>query len=443
MMVGPDCFRNQKANVKVKIAFLAYGTRGDIQPFLAVGKELRTLGHHVLFGANENFSDWVVESGFDFFPIRGDFQKIFDSDEGQKWLASRDIRALISRTRDLGSKLRHSIQEDCFNVCKDADVIVATALTFRFGLTISEKLGIPMVIALTFPIFPETDSFIHPLMAVVPSNLQFKVLNRFTHKIFNKLSWTKRDVKGTHEWRSELGLPSLNGNILDHIYERRIPILHLVSERLLPRPSDWASENIFVGTPVLIRVASDSEQKESLKKWIEVGNPPVYLGFGSMPVLDPDRIIEMIREISIQTGLRFVLCAGWTEIKAELDSITYKESDSVVFVSEVDHEWLFPKCSVIVHHGGIGTTVAAVRSGRPSAVFSVFMDQPFWGMILAKQGLGVHYKFQNLNASILKQAIKDAKALGVNDQNSISKSLRKENSAKNAATVILNFGKPA
>jgi UDP:flavonoid glycosyltransferase YjiC (YdhE family) len=139
---------------------------------------------------------------------------------------------------------------------------------------------------------------------------------------------------------------------------------------------------------------------DDLVKWIESGESPVYVGFGSMPVMD-ERVLDVFRTSAERLGIRILLSAGPNSVGATSD-------DRVRVVAKVDHDQVFPRCRAVVHHGGAGTTAAGLTAGVPTVVCSVFFDQPFWGTRVEQLGAGVHLPFKNLSVSSFSAALKSA-----------------------------------
>lgn len=138
-----------------------------------------------------------------------------------------------------------------------------------------------------------------------------------------------------------------------------------------------------------------------LATWLEAGPAPVYVGLGSMPVREPDRMLNLLGQVARRCNRRMVVGAGWSTLASLQDP-----SPEIRLVGAIDHDWLLPRCSAAVHHGGAGTTHAVVRAGLPSVVASVFADQPFWGARLTRLGVGCHVPFRRLTCDILERGLR-------------------------------------
>jgi len=202
-------------------------------------------------------------------------------------------------------------------------------------------------------------------------------LNRFLYWSSGKLLWQIIQVR-INKWREQtLGLPSQR----DYIYQN-IPQLCMFSELVVPRPSDWPKYVHHTGYWTL--PAKDNYvPSQELSDFLSNGETPVYFGFGSMPVMNPTELIQHIIEALSRVGMIGILSASWIE---EIRGPTIPSH--LLLIKGAPHEWLFPKCSIICHHGGSGTTGASLRAGKPTIVFSVLMDQPYWGARIAALGVG-------------------------------------------------------
>jgi sterol 3beta-glucosyltransferase len=181
------------------------------------------------------------------------------------------------------------------------------------------------------------------------------------------------------------------------------------------------------------RRIGEADVPEDLLGWLGAGPPPVYIGFGSMPVLEPGKVVGMVVEAARLTGLRILIGAGWSDLSGLAASLP----DNVYLTGAVDHDWLFPRCAAVIHHGGAGTTAAGLIAGRPTWIFAVFGEQPFWGHRVARLGVGGYHQFTDfdlshltaaLNALVRQDAQQRAAALG--------QRLRTENGLADAVRII-------
>jgi sterol 3beta-glucosyltransferase len=228
--------------------------------------------------------------------------------------------------------------------------------------------------------------------------------NLRTYQEFEEIFWRGRhDV--VNELRASLGLPSVDRPLLQTAPERGFTVLNAYSQAVVPAPGDWGPGNVFTG---FWRLASqtrerlgESEPPTGLLDWLDAGPPPIFLGFGSMPILDPAPVLEMAVTAAQRAGVRILIGAGWTEMAEAAGGLP----DYAHVVNAVDHDWLFPRCQAVVHHGGAGTTAAGLTAGRPTFIFSMFADQPFWGAQVTHLGVGGQRMFPELGLDTLTEAL--------------------------------------
>ena len=165
---------------------------------------------------------------------------------------------------------------------------------------------------------------------------------------------------------------------------------YLWSPGLVPKPADWGPEIDVVGY-VFLELASSFKPPQALTDFLEAGEPPVYIGFGSIVVDDPDKFTTLIFEAVKRAGIRALVSKGWGGLGDEGNT-----PDNVYMLENTPHDWLFPRVSAVVHHGGAGSTAIGLKCGKPTLIVPFFGDQPFWGAMVAKAGAGsepIPYKY--------------------------------------------------
>jgi len=179
----------------------------------------------------------------------------------------------------------------------------------------------------------------------------------------------------------------------------RIPYTYCWSPALVPKPSDWADHIDVSG--FIFRNPPQYNPPADLANFLQAGTPPVYIGFGSIVIAEPEVLLRKILDTVKEAGVRAIISKGWSELSGQ------DTGDDVFFVGDCPHEWLFQHVSAVVHHGGAGTTAAGLLCGRPTTIIPFFGDQPFWGERIAASGAGpfpIHH--QKLSVSNLAEAIK-------------------------------------
>lgn len=184
------------------------------------------------------------------------------------------------------------------------------------------------------------------------------------------------------------------------LYRLKVPYTYLWSPSLVPKPKDWGPEIDIAGF-VFLDLASSFKPPEELTKFLDAGDPPVYIGFGSIVVDDPDKFTQMIFEAVEKAGVRALVSKGWGGLGDD------NVPDNIYMLENTPHDWLFPKVSAVVHHGGAGTTAIGLKTGKPTMVVPFFGDQQFWGTMIGDSGAGAHpVPYKELTADKLAEGIK-------------------------------------
>lgn len=414
----------------MKIAMLAHGTRGDIQPALAIGSVLRDRGHSVRLCVNADLAEWAARSGLPVTSSDLDVGRFLNSEEAREILARGKISTLVRRVTADERRADASISKAAVEVAHDADLILSTLGMALRGAALHEVTGRPAASLLCAPMTPTA------AWASLASPVRdFRVgrLNRLTFAAFDNLLW-RQSKPSIDRLCEQLGVAPIDRRLRIGA----LPAVHAYSPRLVPRPSDWGPEQHLVGAALpsesMRTVLGETELPAELRAWLAAGEPPVYFGFGSMPVPKPRQLLDDIIAICGQLGVRGLVAAGWTDY-----GVDSAELPDQVFLTGADlnHDEVLPRCVAAVHHGGSGTTAAVTRAGIPSVVISVFLDQPFWGWRLSSLGLGVSLSFRSLNrsrlASSLTQVLDPTYAARSRAYGDL---LRTENGPEQAADVI-------
>ncbi|XP_028551681.1 sterol 3-beta-glucosyltransferase UGT80B1 isoform X1 [Dendrobium catenatum] len=394
-----DIYGFNKSIPKLKIAMLVVGTRGDIQPFIAFAKRLQEFGHHVRLATHVNFQNFVRSAGVDFYPLGGDPRIMAGYMVRNKgFLLSRPAEISIQR------KQLKEIINSLLPACTEPDL--ETGVPFRAQALIAnppayghahvaEALGVPLHIFFTMPWTP-TSEFPHPL-ARVPQSAAY----RLSYLVVDLIVWW--GIRGyINDFRKrKLKLPSIAYFSTYHGSISHLPTGYLWSPHLVPKPNDWGPLVDVVGFCFLNLGARYQPSKE-FEQWLLRGSKPLYIGFGSMPIEDTKKITCIILEALRETGQRGIISRGWSD----LGSISQFPTD-VFFIDDCPHDWLFPRCTAVVHHGGAGTTAAGLRAGCPTTVVPFFGDQFFWGERILARGVGPQpIPISELNVDRLSNAIK-------------------------------------
>ena len=364
----------------MKILIMSYGTRGDVQPYVALGRGLQARGHAVTIATAGRFEGFVTSHGLGFAPLSDAMLAVIDTPQGRAMLENTEnaLQSLFRMVRMLPQvgPMQRALIEDCWTAAEatQPDLIVFHPKAYA-APAIAEKLGVPVVLALLMPLLVPTASA--PMMGF--PDLRAGWWNRSTYKLAGWLIGLSAG-KYVRATRSAHGLPRRRGfNIARSADGRPIPILHAVSPSVLPPPADWPDWARMSGYWFLDE--GDWTPPQALVDFLAAGPPPVYVGFGSMAGRSPTRLGHAVVEGLGQAGLRGIIATGWGGLEpGDLP-------DTILQIDAAPHDWLFPRMAAVVHHGGAGTTAAAIRAGRPQLVVPFFGDQPWWGKKV--HGLGL------------------------------------------------------
>ncbi|KAL2330210.1 hypothetical protein Fmac_017791 [Flemingia macrophylla] len=364
----------------LQIVMLIVGTRGDVQPFVAMGNRLQADGHRVRLATHKNFEDFVLNAGLEFYPLGGD-PKILAGymvkNKGFLPSGPSEIHIQRNQIKDIINTLLPACQRRYpdTNAPFKADAIIANPPAY--GHThVAEYLKVPLHVFFTMPWTP-TSEFPHPL-----SRVKQPIGYRLSYQIVDALIWLGiRDL--INEFRKKrLKLKPITYLSGSYTHPCDVPHGYIWSPHLVPKPKDWGS-NIDVVGFCFLDLASKYEPPKSLVDWLDEGEKPIYVGFGSLPLQDPEKMTHTIIQALEKTGQRGIINKGWGGLGALAE-----QKKSVYLLDNCPHDWLFPRCTAVVHHGGAGTTAAGLRAECPTTIVPFFGDQPFWGERVHARGVG-------------------------------------------------------
>ncbi|THW29042.1 UDP-Glycosyltransferase/glycogen phosphorylase [Aureobasidium pullulans] len=408
------------------------GSRGDVQPFVALGKVLKEqYGHRVRLATHPVFRDFVTENGLEFFNIGGDpselmafmvknpglmpgFDVLRSGDVGKRrkeistmikgcWrscIESGDGTGVAADDNTTEEWMRNTDASDKPFI---ADAIIANPPSFAH-IHCAEKLGCPLHVMFTMPYSP-TQAFPHPLANIQSTNADPHLTNFISYTLVEMLTW-----QGLGDVINRFRVKDLSLDPISLIWapgmltRLRIPHTYCWSPALIPKPKDWGNQ-ISISGFYFLSLASNFTPPADLKAFLDAGPPPIYIGFGSIVLDDPNGMTKLIFDAVRKTGQRALVSKGWGGFGADELGIP----EGVFMLGNVPHDWLFKHVSCVVHHGGAGTTAAGIACGVSTVIVPFFGDQPFWGAMVAKAGAGpdpINHK--DLTADNLAEAINKA-----------------------------------
>lgn len=367
----------------MRVLLLTYGTRGDVEPFVALGQGLRARGHEVMLVTSKRFEDFVKSHDLAFSGMSDTMLAVLDTAEGKN---------LVENTQTILDSLRHSLRmwrrigpmlaeqlDDSWRAARDfePEFVVYHPKGFA-GPLVADRFECPALLALLMPMLVATGERPHLGFPALPLGSTY---NRFTHRLVLKLATAS--MKGPlRKFRARHHMP--RGRVDDILHRpdgTRIPSVTAISPSVFAPPNDWTPHDQvcgywFVTPDDLWRPPAD------LLEFLDAGPAPVYVGFGSMAGKDPTRLARVAVDALQASGQRGVLATGW-------GGLAPRDLPASIFgLDAAPHAWLFERVAAVVHHGGAGTTAAAFRAGVPSIVVPFMGDQPFWGERVARLGVG-------------------------------------------------------
>jgi UDP:flavonoid glycosyltransferase YjiC (YdhE family) len=378
----------------MRLAIHTLGTRGDVQPYVALARGLMAAGCEVVLTTAARFASFVAAHGVPFAPLPDDFLDLMETPEGKAALSGQNTLTWTFRlVRQVRPMMRRLLDAQWAAV-GGADAIIYHPKALG-SVHIAERLGIPAFCAFTLPGMTPTRAFPSPMLPFA----DLGPLNRLSHELFLRYANTLFR-EPINRWREEvLGLPPSRRD--DCIHGVPVPRLYGFSPSVVPKPADWDGNSAVTGYWFLDD--EDWVPPPYLQGFLEAGPPPVYVGFGSIPSVDPVRTTTMITEALALAGQRGILASGWGGLAAA------PLSEHVYMLDAAPHNRLFPHVRAVVHHGGAGTTAAGLRAGKPTVICPFFGDQPFWGRRVAELGVGpAPIAFKRLTEAGLVEAIMGA-----------------------------------
>ena len=415
----------------MRITIITVGSRGDVQPYVALGLALARSGHAVRLATHDEFEPFIRGHGLDFMPVAGNPREIVQSEQGKRWLESQSNPVRFMRgLKELTADLIWQVADDTIRASADAELLLASTLGLFSAAHIAEARGIPFVPAPLQPIEPSW----HLGQSLVPLPPRWlpgkRLYNRASYTAMSLLMW-QLFGRAVNEMRADrLKLAPTTRAAWQPSAD--LPVLYGYSRHVVPKPPDWGV-NVHVCGYWFLDEEPGWTPPAGLVDFLESGPKPLYVGFGSMADRDPEAVLALVLEALDRSRQRAVLLTGWGGLSAA------DLPDHVYAVGAIPHAWLFPRVAAVVHHGGAGTTAAGLRAGVPSILIPFFADQHFWAEHVRRLGVGpapIPRKrlMPAVLASALRQAVEDA---GIRARAApLGQQIRAEDGARQAAAVI-------
>ncbi len=376
----------------MKFVLACYGSRGDVEPCVAVGRELLHRGHEVRMAVPPDLVGFVEAAGLAAVAYGLDTQAILEAERNFSTCLFRNfwrIRDLITLWREfweLVTRCWGEMSTTLTSLADGADLLLTGWSFEEHAANVAEYYDIPLATLHNLPVRVNS----HVLFPILPSPLI-----RSGTTVFFWLYW--RVMKKLEDaQRRELGLPKATGPSPRRITERGSLEIQAYDEVCFPGlAAEWAKWNgqrPFVGT-LTMELTTDAD--DEVASWIAAGTPPIYFGFGSIPAESPADTVAMISAACAQLGERALVCSAGTDFSH------VPHFDHVKVVGAMNYAAAFPACRAVVHHGGGGTTAAGLRAGVPTLILWMIPGQAIWGAQVKRLKVGTARRFSTTTCESL------------------------------------------
>ena len=407
------------------ITILCSGSRGDFQTYIALAQELQKLERKVQIVGGKSFEDFIKGYGIDFYPLSVDYQSANIDPKLIQEAQSSDNPLKMLLTFNKMKKYVIGLTEEMFFSCKGSDLIVyhpGCSIGYFAGI----ELGIPSILAAPFPMH-KTKEF-----ASLIAYGKTKMPKALSYKLLQGMLWMAGKTGIIAFFKKEYGkFPEDFGSPFEKI-DKTHPAIISCSNFVFPRPNDW-NENIHQTGYWFVEETIDYTPSKELSDFLESGEKPIYIGFGS--VFDSkhkEETIKIIIDALQKSGKRGILCG-----MGAIDNLP----ENLLAINSIPHSWLFERVSVVCHHGGAGTTAAGFKAGIPSIIIPFSNDQFAWAHRAYDLGVGTEPIYRkHLTADKLSSAIQFAlKDEVVKNAKTLAENIATENGAKTCAKIISDY----
>ncbi len=355
----------------MRITMICIGSTGDVRPYIVLGRELKARGHEITICAFQDFEPVVLKEGLFFKPINGDVKALMAT-----LMNGSTGVGFLKQVRDALVDIIDPFLEDLEAACDGAEAIIGTYLGQVFQ-SLAEVRHIPFIQTQYFPMDKNPEAPI----ASAPGQRAGKAWNLASYQLGHFII-SVMEKYYLSEWREKKGMSprKLEATPKYELNGHRIPVLYAISPLVMPRPATWG-ENIHMTGFWRDYRDIDFTPSPALSAFLDAGEKPIYIGFGSMVSGDMGETLDIVMEAIRESGVRAILSRGWGGQEIP--------EDPNIFVADfVPHDWLFQHVAGVVHHGGAGTTAAGIQAGCPTLVIPFGGDQPFWASRVKDLGIG-------------------------------------------------------
>lgn len=415
-----------------KILLCTYGTRGDVEPILALALGLQRAGFDVLLATSERFQRWIEQHGVRAFAMSDASLAQIESADGRAMLEGGHLLKRICagiRLYQKSGPINDTLMRQTWAAAQafSPDLIVYHAKLFA-APHVAEALKVPAVMATLQPVVVPTAAF--PAMGL--PRLKLPGYNRWSYRLVRRSFGVFRKAINRFR-RTHLGLGPVSTarHVLFPPGAGLIPVLHAYSQHVIPRPADWPASAHTTGYWRLGDHANYTPDP-ALDAFLSAGPAPVFVGFGSMTSVDPKSLGALVIGALRKAGQRGIIAKGWADLEIAA-------ADDIIGIEATPYAWLFPRMAAVVHHGGAGTTAEGFYAGAPCVICPFFGDQPGWADVSVKLGVGAGpVPRRTLTVDRLATAIEEAVASARHRAHArrLAEALHAEDGVGNAVSLI-------
>jgi len=412
----------------MRITFLTLGSRGDVQPYVALAKELIKSGHEAIVCTGHTFEKFIEENGVGFHKASADLMAILESKEGKEVFngGSYNIFKMLKFAKEVITPVYRSSMDDFLDASKGSDIIIYHPKALG-AVDIAEYLNIPCICMPPVPIMYPIEEFPN---FIISANKNFgPFLNKLTYKVtsLGESSYMKQ----INDFRAKsLNLPKRKmGELIFKVKGKDIPIIYPISSFLFKEVQSW-KERVFLSGFFFLDIGEAKIDKE-LESFLENGKDPIVVSFSSMPLKNPTVFKEKLVKALKETNNRAIVLTGTS-------GMTFENEKNILGVEKAPHRLIFKKAKGIIHHGGVGTMSEALLSGVPQLIMPFTTDQPFWAHRLHAKGYSITpLREKNLVTSDLVKALKEMEnEKYIKNAKDIKNIIESENGLSNAVKYI-------
>ncbi|KAF9013495.1 glycosyltransferase family 1 protein [Cyathus striatus] len=375
---------------RLHVICLTIGSRGDVQPYIALGLGLIKEGHRVTIVTHQEYKEWIEKFGIEHRQAGGDPGALMKLSVDHKMFSPEFFKQSLTTFRPWLDELLR----DAWEACKDADVLLESPPAMA-GVHIAEALGIPYFRTFTMP-WTKTTDFPHAFLSPPVDSPTFNSASNvfWVASSFQINRWRRQTLK-------------IGNTDMGHMAQAKIPFIYNFSPAVVPKPLDWPDTTVISGYWFLDKADHDWSPPQSLMDWMARARkdqkPVVYIGFGSITVPHPNRTTTRIVDAVLQSGVRAIISKGWSSRmnKSNENEPEVDIPSECYMLDKVPHDWLFPQIDAALHHGGAGTTGASLRAGIPTLIKPWFGDQFFWASRVQRIGVA-SLRVNDLSEALIK-----------------------------------------